>query len=220
MIRSKQKAIDALRSNDSVDTFQKIRALLKASPDYERCVARCVGSGDSNRNADRVVLYEDMRKAKLNDFLAALESVRAVRDVAEEISSNEHVLEKSNLLRALVTGEKTNGDEEDYCGDLFFPKDEIIKGLREFETAFDWVKAKECGRIEPAAGVDAAVDAADEAIRQADAKLENWLDEARALLQCQKSELQFVTVMATRTLFNPDHYPGFQNGREKVAKRV
>ena len=195
VIRSKQKAIDALRSNDSVDTFQKIRALLKASPDYERCVARCVGSGDSNRNADRVVLYEDMRKAKLNDFLAALESVRAVRDVAEEISSNEHVLEKSNLLRALVTGEKTNADEEDYCGDLFFPKDEIIKALREFETAFDWVKAKECGRIEPAAGVDAAVDAADEAIRQADAKLENWLDEARALLQCQKSELQFVTVM-------------------------
>ena len=64
VIRSKQKAIDALRSNDSVDTFQKIRALLKASPDYERCVARCVGSGDSNRNADRVVLYEDMRKAK------------------------------------------------------------------------------------------------------------------------------------------------------------
>ena len=194
VIRSKQNAIDALRSNDAVDTFQKVRALLKASPDYERCVARCVGSGDSNRNADRVVLYEDMRKAKLNDFLAALESVRAVRDVAEEIASNTRALEKSSLLRALVTGE-TNADDDDYCGDLFFPKDAISKGLRDFETAFDWVKAKECGRIEPTAGVDAAVDAADDAIRQADANLENWLDEARALLQCQKSELQFVTVM-------------------------
>ena len=95
-----------------VDTFQKVRALLKPRPDYERCVARCVGSGDSNRNADRVVLYEDMRKAKLNDFLAALESVRAVRDVAEEIASNTHALEKSSLLRALVTGE-TNADDDD-----------------------------------------------------------------------------------------------------------
>ena len=126
VIRSKQNAIDALRSNDAVDTFQKVRALLKASPDYERCVARCVGSGDSNRNADRVVLYEDMRKAKLNDFLAALESVRAVRDVAEEIASNTRALEKSSLLRALVTGE-TNADDDDYCGDLFFPKDAISK---------------------------------------------------------------------------------------------
>ena len=199
VIRSKQKAIDALRSNDAIDTFQKVRALLKASPDYERCVARCVGSGDSNRNADRVVLYEDMRKAKLNDFLAALESVRAVRDVAEEIACNENALRNSKLLRALVTGESSNAenndDEDNCCGDLFFPKDAITKGLREFETAFDWAKAKECGRIEPAPGVDTAVDAADEAIRQADARLENWLDEARALLQCQKSELQFVTVM-------------------------
>ena len=84
-------------------------------------------------------------------------------------------LEKSSLLRVLVTGE-TNADDDDYCGDLFFPKDAISKGLRDFETAFDWVKAKECGRIEPTAGVDAAVDAADDAIRQADANLENWLD--------------------------------------------
>ena len=148
-----------MRSNDAVDTFQKSSSVVKSESRLRAHKRRrCVGSGDSNRNADRVVLYEDMRKAKLNDFLAALESVRAVRDVAEEIASNTRALEKIKFAQS-VSYRETNADDDDYCGDLFFPKDAISKGLRDFETAFDWVKAKECGRIEPTAGVDAAVDA-------------------------------------------------------------
>jgi DNA mismatch repair protein MSH6 len=194
IIQSRQNAVDALRSNEGCETLGRVRKLLKTSPDYERCVARCVGSGDSNRNADRVVLYEDMRKAKLNDFLAALESIRAVRDVAEEIANNKDILEKSNLLRALVTGERCYSTTTTSGGQLLFPKEAISTVVRDFENAFDWKRAKECGRIEPASGVDDAVDAAEKAIRLVDEKLENWLDDARAIFQCQSSELNFVNV--------------------------
>ena len=60
------------------------------------------------------------------------------------------------------------------------------------EAAFDWNAAKTSGRIEPARGVDADLDAAEDRLAAADDALASWLKRARVDLGGHKTEVCFV----------------------------
>ena len=191
-IRARQVAVSMMRGC-GIEATGIARKLLRAAPDAERAISRVVGSsGEKGRSASHVVLYEDAARAKLNDFLAALEGIRAVRDATKAIAACVDACEKSDVLRALCIVNDAAATREDVftaVGGVAMPD---LSALDEMESAFDWNAAKSSGRIEPAQGVDADLDAAEEQLTAADADLASWLEEARGELGGHKTEVCFV----------------------------
>ena len=191
-IRARQQAIAAMRGC-GIEATGVARKLLRDAPDTERAVSRVVGSSaGKGRDASRVVLYEDAARARLNDFLAALEGTRAVRDAARVLASCVEACEQSDVIRALCVAGDTTANQEDVfsaVGGVAFPD---LSALDEMEAAFDWNAAKTSGRIEPARGVDADLDAAEDRLAAADDALESWLERARVDLGGHKTEVCFV----------------------------
>lgn len=191
-IKARQIAIAAMRGS-GLEVTGIARKLLREAPDTERAISRVVGSsGGRGRDAAHVVLYEDMARAKLNDFLAALEGVRAVRDAVNAIASCDDACKKSSVLRALcVAGDEAATHEDVFTatGGVAIPD---LSELKDMEAAFDWNAAKTNGRIEPARGIDADLDAAEDKLAAADAQLAAWLEEARVQLGGHKTEVCFV----------------------------
>lgn len=191
-IRARQQAIAAMRGC-GIEATGVARKLLRDAPDAERAVSRVVGSSaGKGRDASRVVLYEDAARARLNDFLAALEGTRAVRDAARVLASCVEACEQSDVIRALCVAGDTTATQEDVfsaVGGVAFPD---LSALDEMEAAFDWNAAKTSGRIEPARGVDADLDAAEDRLAAADDALASWLERARVDLGGHKTEVCFV----------------------------
>lgn len=192
-IKTRQVALATMRGC-GIEATGIARRLLRDAPDTERAVSRVVGSSSGKgRDASHVVLYEDAARAKLNDFLAALEGIRAVRDAAKAIASCAETCKKSALLRALcVRGDDAAHRDDVYTatGGLAMPN---LGALDEMESAFDWNAAKSSGRIEPSRGVDEDLDEAEDKLAAADAELDAWLEKARVSLGGHKSEVCFVS---------------------------
>ena len=192
-IKARQIAVAAMRGS-GLEVTGIARRLLREAPDTERAISRVVGSsGGRGRDASHVVLYEDAARAKLNDFLAALEGVRAVRDAAKVFASNQEVCKQSNVIRSVcVVGDDAATHEDVFTatGGVAIPD---LSVLDEMEHAFDWNAAKTSGRIEPARGVDADLDAAEDKLAAADSELASWLEEARKQLGGHKTEVCFVS---------------------------
>jgi len=192
-IRARQVALSTLRGS-GVEATGMARKLLRDAPDTERAISRVVGSSSGKgRDAAHVVLYEDSAKAKLNDFLSALEGIRAARDAAAAIAACEVTCEKSPLLKALCVPGCDEARREDVFTAIGGASMPDLTALTAMEAAFDWGAAKASGRIEPARGVDADLDAAEDALASADANLASWLDAARATLGGHKTDVVFVS---------------------------
>ena len=100
--------------------------------------------------------------------------------------------EQSDVIRALCVAGDTTATQEDVfsaVGGVAFPD---LSALDEMEAAFDWNAAKTSGRIEPARGVDADLDAAEDRLAAADDALASWLERARVDLGGHKTEVCFV----------------------------
>ena len=191
-IRARQQAVAAMRGC-GIEATGVARKLLRDAPDAERAVSRVVGSSaGKGRGASHVVLYEDAARARLNDFLAALEGARAVRDATRVLASCIEACEQSDVIRALcVAGDSAASQDDVFAavGGVALPD---LSALDEMEAAFDWNAAKTSGRIEPARGVDADLDAAEDRLAAADEALASWLERARVDLGGHKTEVCFV----------------------------
>ena len=208
-IRARQVALSALRGA-GVEATGMARKLLRDAPDTERAISRVVGtSSGKGRDAAHVVLYEDSARAKLNDFLAALQGVRAARDAAAAIAACANLCEKSPLLKALCVADCEESRLEDVFTASAGASMPDLSALKEMEAAFDWAAAKTSGRIEPARGVDADLDASDDQLAAADADLAAWLEQARVQLGGHKTEVCFVTANKDTHLVElPDRLAG------------
>jgi len=191
-IRARQQAVAAMRGC-GIEATGVARKLLRDAPDAERAVSRVVGSSaGKGRGASHVVLYEDAARARLNDFLAALEGARAVRDATRVLASCIEACEQSDVIRALCVAGDSAATQDDVfaaVGGVALPD---LSALDEMEAAFDWNAAKTSGRIEPARGVDADLDAAEDRLAAADDALASWLERARVDLGGHKTEVCFV----------------------------
>ena len=191
-IRARQQAVAAMRGC-GIEATGVARKLLRDAPDAERAVSRVVGSSaGKGRGASHVVLYEDAARARLNDFLAALEGARAVRDATRVLASCIEACEQSDVIRALCVAGDSAATQDDVfaaVGGVALPD---LSALDEMEAAFDWNAAKTSGRIEPARGVDADLDAAEDRLAAADEALASWLERARVDLGGHKTEVCFV----------------------------
>ena len=111
---------------------------------------------------------------------------------ARVLASCVEACEQSDVIRALCVAGDTTANQEDVfsaVGGVAFPD---LSALDEMEAAFDWNAAKTSGRIEPARGVDADLDAAEDRLAAADDALESWLERARVDLGGHKTEVCFV----------------------------
>ena len=188
-VAARQRAVAELRGV-ALDAIGKARAKLRAAPDLERVVSRLVGAaGGRGRDAANVVLYEDAARARLHGFLAALEGMRAAKEVTDVFDGVRARITSPALL-ALVT-QGSEADAEGATGGAAMP--ELAEPLAFFEGAFDWNAARASGRVEPKPGADPNVDAADDRLETADDALNSWLADARKTLGGGKSEVCFVS---------------------------
>ncbi len=144
------------------------RKALSGVSDLERALARLGAAGagvGSERDHPRVVLYEDVSKKRVNAFVSTL---RALEQVQRAVKAFANCGATSSLLLELVTpGEKLLDMEP---------------ALAEMRAAADWDEAESTGRVVPAAGVDADYDAAEEAVKNSEAALFDYLKELKAEL--------------------------------------
>ncbi|KAJ7973051.1 DNA mismatch repair protein [Quillaja saponaria] len=101
-IRERQEAVAGLRGANLPFALEFRKALSRLS-DMERLLARIFSISEANgRNANKVVLYEDASKKKLQEFIAAL---RGCELMAQACSSLGVILEnvKSRQLRHLLS---------------------------------------------------------------------------------------------------------------------
>jgi DNA mismatch repair protein MSH6 len=170
-IEARQDAIADLMGPGEEAAGNARRALAGVA-DLERALARLGAAGagvGSLRDAPRVVLYEDVSKKRVHAFLGALKALERVRKAAAAFSG---AAITSPLLKGLVTP-----------GEGRFP--DMEAALAEMRDAADWEDAEATGRVVPAAGVDAAYDAAEAAVTEAEEALATHLDALKEELGCR-----------------------------------
>ena len=117
-------------------------------------------------------------------FAAALRGLQRISEAAAGFAALGDKL-TSTLLRGLTTPDGAGGSGGGGgCGDASgaaaegagsgFP--DLAGPLAGLQGATDWAEAEATGRVVPAPGVDAAYDAAEEAIARAEAELEEYLE--------------------------------------------
>jgi DNA mismatch repair protein MSH6 len=145
------------------------RKALSGVSDLERALARLGATGagvGSERDHPRVVLYEDVSKKRVHAFVSTLRALEKVQKAVEAFSNCGAT---SSLLLDLVTPSGAN---------LL----DMEPALAEMRAAADWEEAESTGRVVPAAGVDADYDAAEEAVKDSEAALSDYLKDLKAEL--------------------------------------
>ena len=195
-IRRRQAAVRDLMG-PAQEAMLEARNLLRGMPDLERSLSRLNHTGRGlGREAERVVLYEDMGRARLGAFLSTLRGFE---------------------LTAKVVGcfEGALGDlESEYLKSLLLPgrrRPDLDPLLDYFRKAFDWGLAEREGSVAPRPGVDARHDAAGAEVAGCLARLDEYLEEQRQCVGAGGQKIAFVTHMRDRFQMEVP---------EAVAKRV
>jgi len=192
-IERRQDAVASLLDEASL-CVGDARKQLSRVPDLERSLARLsatLAGGGTGRDAAHVVLYEDQGQRKVRMLLQA---IRGLSDVARAVESFADVRAsvRSELLASLVTPGRA------------FP--DMAGALGEMEAAADWGAAEREGRVVPAAGIDAAYDAAVEGVAGAARALDDYLGEVKGSLG---GAVRYASVMSqTHLLEVPDSLEG------------
>ncbi|XP_057782207.1 DNA mismatch repair protein MSH6 [Salvia miltiorrhiza] len=166
-IKERQDAIAELRGVNQPNVLG-FRKELSKLPDMERLLARIfAGSEASGRNANKVVLYEDAAKKKLQEFISVLRGCELMTNACSALGA---ILEnvESRLLRHLLIPGSGIPD--------------VNSILRHFKDAFDWEEAYQSGRIIPREGADVSYDAACQVVKDIKSSLGKHLKEQRKLL--------------------------------------
>ncbi|URE02376.1 DNA mismatch repair protein [Musa troglodytarum] len=156
----------------------EFRKELSKLQDMERLLSRLFVSCEAHgRNANRVILYEDAAKKRLQEFIASLHGCEAM---IQACSSLDTVLTstKSTLLHYLLTPGKGLPD--------------MCSVIEHFKDAFDWSEADRTGRIIPHEGGDVDYDAACKKLKEIESNLMKYLREQRKVLG--NSEVNYVAV--------------------------
>lgn len=158
------------------------RKALSGVADLERALARLgvIGAGlGSLRDSPRVILYEDVAKKRVHAFLHALKALEKVQHAIHAFSGCADDIE-SPLLRDLAIPVTYSGGKKGGT----FP--DIDTALEELRNAADWEEAESSGRVVPAPGVDPCFDTAQQAVHDAEAALEDYIEDVRAQLKTGK----------------------------------
>ncbi|CAL9753886.1 unnamed protein product [Musa acuminata subsp. burmannicoides] len=156
----------------------EFRKELSKLQDMERLLSRLFVSCEAHgRNANRVILYEDAAKKRLQEFIASLHGCEAM---IQACSSLDTVLTstESTLLHYLLTPGKGLPD--------------MCSVIEHFKDAFDWSEADRTGRIIPHEGGDVDYDAACKKLKDIESNLMRYLKEQRKVLG--NSEVNYVAV--------------------------
>ena len=160
------------------------RKSLSGVADLERVLTRLCATGvgfGPERDAPRVIIYEDVAKKRVKTFLHA---VRSLEMVAEAISAFQNIFGtlSSHLLKEIVSKIGDHGK---------FP--ELHTALSDIKNAADWNTAEATGRVVPAPGVDKNYDEAEKALNNAENDLDNYLSSIRKELKAGTS-VRFVSL--------------------------
>ncbi|PIA61132.1 hypothetical protein AQUCO_00300566v1, partial [Aquilegia coerulea] len=174
-IKERQDAVASLRG-DAQSSVLDFRKELSRLPDMERLLsrlfARCEGNG---RNANKVILYEDAGKRKLQELISALRGCELLAGAFSSLSVVRNNVE-STLLGSLLT----SGIPD------------VHSVINDFKEAFDWVEADRTGRIIPHEGVDKEYDSACKILKEVESCLTSHLKEQRKVLG--DASINYVTI--------------------------
>ncbi|KAI3741753.1 hypothetical protein L1987_59429 [Smallanthus sonchifolius] len=176
-IRERQEAVAGVKGAN-LPLALKFRKELSLLPDMERLLARIFSCSEANgRNSSKVVLYEDASKKQLQDFIIVLSGCEVTINACSSLGV---ILENTNskLLHRLLTLGKDLPD--------------VDAVLKHFKNAFEWMEAKNSGRIIPRDGVDNEYDSACRTVTDIEFSLKNHLKEQRKLLG--DPSINYVTV--------------------------
>ncbi|GLJ19028.1 hypothetical protein SUGI_0341380 [Cryptomeria japonica] len=177
-ILERQNAIAEIKgaATDSAVNFRKELARL---PDMERLLARLYASSEAaGRNANKVVLYEDAAKKKLQEFIAALRGCQSMVQACVSFKATMKEM-KSTLLQHNLTPGRGLPD--------------VKPIMKQFVTAFDWSEAEKTGRILPCEGVDKDYDMANQRVREIETGFAKHL-EMQQMLFGSDAMITYVTV--------------------------
>ncbi|XP_018475958.1 DNA mismatch repair protein MSH6 [Raphanus sativus] len=177
LIKERQDAVAILRG-ENLPYSLEFRKALSRLPDMERLIARIFSSIEaSGRNGDKVVLYEDVAKKQLQEFISTLRGCETMVEACTSLrASLEH--DKSRRLRHLLTPGQS------------LPN--ISPFIKYFKDAFDWVEAHSSGRIVPHEGADEEYDLTCKTVKELEFSLTKHLKEQRKLLG--DASIKYVTV--------------------------
>ncbi|KAK9088185.1 hypothetical protein Scep_027267 [Stephania cephalantha] len=176
-IRERQDAVAALKGK-ALPSVLEFRKQLVKLPDMERLLARLFASSEANgRNANKVVLYEDASKKRIQEFVTALYGCELMVRACSSFSAITKDVESSLLYRLLTPGQGLP---------------DMSSVISHFKDAFDWTEAESSGRIIPREGADADYDSACKTLREVESSLEKHLKEQRKVLG--DSSITYVTV--------------------------
>ena len=195
-IRRRQAAVRDLMG-PAQEAMLEARNLLRGMPDLERSLSRLNHTGRGlGREAERVVLYEDMGRARLGAFLSTLRGFELTAKVVGCFEGALGELESDYLKSLLLPGRR---------------RPDLDPLLDYFRQAFDWGQAEREGSVAPRPGVDARHDAAEAEVAGCVARLDEYLEEQRQRVGAGGQKLAFVTHMRDRFQMEVP---------EAVAKRV
>ncbi|KAH9320155.1 hypothetical protein KI387_021924, partial [Taxus chinensis] len=161
----------------AVESAVKFQKELARLPDMERLLARLyASSGAAGRNGNKVVLYEDAAKKKLQEFIAALRGCQSMVKACMSFKDTTNEI-KSSLLQHNLTPGRGLPD--------------VKPIMKHFETAFDWSEAEKSGRILPCEGVDKDYDLANQTVIEIETSFAKHLEMQQMLFG---SEISYVTV--------------------------
>ena len=128
-------------------------------PDLERLLAR-IHAFSTLSAANSATHYENIGKARLNEFIKALEGFEGLAAAVDKVAPQVAAVADAapGLASMLTSGEG-------------FP--DLSELLEHFRNAFDWAKAQKEGRVVPKPGTDDAHDAGLDAMKEAEASLED-----------------------------------------------
>ncbi|KAF8090136.1 hypothetical protein N665_0485s0011 [Sinapis alba] len=177
LIKERQDAVAILRG-ENLPYSLEFRKALSRLPDMERLIARIFSSIEaSGRNGDKVVLYEDVAKKQLQEFISTLRGCETMVEACSSLrASLKH--DKSRRLRHLLTPGQS------------LPN--ISPSIKYFKDAFDWVEAHNSGRVAPHEGADEEYDFTCKTVKELEFSLTKHLKEQRKLLG--DASIKYVTV--------------------------
>lgn len=132
----------------------------------------------AGRNANKVVLYEDAAKKKLQEFIAALRGCQSMVQACASFKETMKGMTSTLLQHNLTPG-----------GGL----PDVKPIMKRFETAFDWSEAEKTGWILPCKGVNKDYDLANQTVREIEVGFAKYL-EMQQMLFGSDTTITYVTV--------------------------
>ena len=155
-ISERQDAVAAVVGTPELP--KELKPVLRRLPDLERLLAR-VHSFTVARAANAATHYEDVGKARLNEFIKTLEGFETLRKGIARVQPLLAQLREQAPQLAAQLDEKAA-----------FPAIETL--LADFRASFDIEGAKQCGRVVPREGKDPVYEEAKQTLREIESKLE------------------------------------------------